>query len=313
MSNPRRIDGGRLKGLVTATFTPLRADGSANVERIPEVVDYLVERGMVGLYVLGSTGEGLSFTEAERRSLTESFVQAATGRLPVIAHVGCECLADARRLAEHAQQVGAAGISAVSPLYFKPPSIEALVESMGLIASGAPSLPFYYYHIPAVTGLDFSMLDFLRLGAEKIPNLAGIKFSSPNAEEFAACVEFAQDEFQLLWGVDERLYDGLRAGAEAAVGSTYNFVSPLYRKLLAAFAAGDHAVAREQQTRAQEIVDTFVAFGSRPAQKAMMAMVGPDCGPCRLPLQALPPVQNDALRKALEDIGFFGHATETVA
>ncbi len=312
MSNPRSINGGRLQGLVAATFTPLREDGSVSIERIPEVVDYLVDRGMVGLYVLGSTGEGLSLTEQERCAVTEAFVRSAAGRLPVIVHVGCECLADARRLAEHAQQVGAAGVSAVSPLYFKPTSIEALVESMALVAAGAPELPFYYYHIPAVTGLDFRMRDFLKLGGAKIPTLAGIKFSSPDAEEFAACVEAAQDEFQLLWGVDERLYDGLRAGAEAAVGSTYNFVSPLYRKLLSALAAGDHAAAREHQSRATSIVDTFVPFGSRPAQKAMMAMVGPDCGPCRLPLQALTSAQNDELRKALEEVGFFEYANEGV-
>ena len=305
MSNPRTINGGPLTGLIAATFTPLNDDRTLNTARVPDIVEHLLDQGVSGLYVLGSTGEGLSLTVEERCEVAESFVQVSADRIPVIIQVGSESLAQARNLAAHAQEIGADAISAVSPVYFKPDSIDTLVDSMAEIASGAPKLPFYYYHIPGVTGVAYSMLDFLRLGSTTIPNLAGIKFTSTDIDEFAACVEFAGKDFQLLWGVDEKLFDGLNAGAQAAVGSTYNFVAPIYQRLLSAFCNGNHDEARSQQQLAQSIVDAFVPFGLRSAQKAMMAMAGPDCGPCRLPLKTLNAKQTEALREKLVSVGFF--------
>jgi len=294
-----------LKGLVAATFTPMHPDGSINASMVPAVVDRLLEQGIAALYILGSTGEGLSLTRDERCAMAEAFVRAAGGRLPVIVQAGSECLADARELAAHAQRAGADAVSAASPAYFKPDSAKTLVDSMALIADGAPDLPFYYYHIPAVTGVEVDMVEFLRLGAERIPTLRGIKFTSTDVAAFRACREFAAGRFDLLWGLDEMLIDGLGAGARGAVGSTYNFAAPIYHRLIEAFAAGDLAEARRQQERSQAIVNAFIPYGPRPAQKAIMAMAGPDCGPARLPQQSLGPAQCAALRAGLEAIGFF--------
>lgn len=299
-----------LTGLVAATFTPLSDDGSINLQKIPEVVNHLLRHSIAGMYVLGSTGEGLSLTTEERYQVAEAFVDAAAGRLPVIVQVGCECLTAAQQLAAHAQQIGADAVSAVSPVYFKPSSAETLVESMAEIARGAPELPFYYYHIPHVTGVDQSMLDFLRIGGTQIPTLRGIKYTSTNVDEFRACVELAGSDFEVLWGLDELLYDGLSAGARAAVGSTYNFAAPIYHRLLSAFAKNDHEEARRQQAISQSIVDTFVPFGSRPAQKTIMSLAGPDCGPCRLPLKSLSASQTDDLKDQLETLGFFAELAE---
>jgi len=294
-----------LQGLVAATFTPLRSDGSINADAIPQIVDHLVRHEVAGMYVLGSTGEGPSMTHDERCMVAEAFVRAAAGRLPSIVQVGCESLTQARGLAAAAQEVGADAISSVSPVYFKPDSLETLVDSMAEVASGAPRLPFYYYHIPAVTGVAVNMLDFLRLAAERIPTLRGIKFTSPSVHEFQACLEFAGDRFEILWGLDEMLLSGLAAGARAAVGSTYNYAAPIYQRLLRAFAEGDLEEARRQQSRSQAHVRAFVPYGPRAAQKAIMSMVGLDCGPPRLPVAPLGPTQVDALRNDLETIGFF--------
>lgn len=294
-----------LSGLIAATFTPLHEDGSVRTDAIPSVVDHLVQQGIAGMYALGSTGEGVSLTQDERCTVAEAFVGAAAGRLPVIVQVGCESLAAARQLAQHAQQIGADAISAVSPLYFKPDSVETLVDSMAEIAAGAPQLPFYYYHIPTVTGVALNMVDFLRLGAERIPTLRGIKFTSTNVFEYQSCLEFAGDRFEVLWGLDEMLLNGLTAGARAAVGSTYNFAAPIYQQLLSAWAAGDLDEARRQQSRSQALVRAFIPYGPRGAQKAIMAMIGQDCGPARLPVAPLGVSQCDALQGDLEAIGFF--------
>jgi N-acetylneuraminate lyase len=296
-------------GLIAATFTPLKGDGSLDPATIPRLVNHLLAHDLAGMYVLGSTGEGVSLTHDERCTIAEAFIRAAAGRLPVIVQVGCESLAQARRLAAHAQESGADAISAVSPVYFKPDSVATLVDSLAEVASGAPRLPFYYYHIPAITGVAANLIEFLSLGSARIPTLRGIKFTSPNVHEFQACLEFAGDRFDILWGMDEMLLSGLSAGARAAVGSTYNFAAPIYQRLLTAFAAGDLEEARRQQSRSQTLVRTFLPYGPRAAQKAIMSLVGLDCGPTRLPVKPLGSAEVAALQKDLEAIGFFEWVT----
>lgn len=294
-----------LKGLVAATFTPLREDRSLHLEAIAPMVDRLIDQGIAALYVLGSTGEGASLTFDERCAVAGSFVGAANDRLPVIVQVGSESLMQARQLAAHASRVGAGGVSAVSPVYFKPDSVETLVASMAEVARGAPGLPFYYYHIPSVTGLNLSAVEFLKLAEQRIANLRGIKFTSQNVFEFQTCVEYAQERLQILWGLDEMLRCGLAAGAIAAVGSTYNFAPAIYQRLLAAFAAGDMETVRQEQLRSQAIVRAFLPYGPRGAQKAIMKMIGIDCGPSRLPVPTLTQSQYGALERELREIGFF--------
>jgi len=294
-----------LKGLVAATFTPLREDRSLHLEAIAPMVDRLIDQGIAALYVLGSTGEGASLTFDERCAVAASFVGAANDRLPVIVQVGSESLMQARQLAAHASRVGAGGVSAVSPVYFKPDSVETLVASMAEVARGAPELPFYYYHIPSVTGLNLSAVEFLKLAEQRIANLRGIKFTSQNVFEFQTCVEYAQERLQILWGLDEMLRCGLAAGAIAAVGSTYNFAPAIYQRLLAAFAAGDMETVRQEQLRSQAVVRAFLPYGPRGAQKAIMKMIGIDCGPSRLPVPTLTQSQYGALERELREIGFF--------
>ena len=300
---PQVID--PLQGLVAATFTPLREDRSLHLDAIAPMVDRLISQGIAALYVLGSTGEGASLTFDERCAVAESFVCAADGRLPVIVQVGSESLMQARHLAAHASRVGADAISAVSPVYFKPDSVETLVASMAEIAGGAPELPFYYYHIPAVTGVGVSAVEFLKLAEQRIENLRGVKFTSQNVFEFQTCVEYAQERLQIFWGLDEMLQYGLAAGAVAAVGSTYNFATAVYQRLLTAFAAGDMETVRQEQLRSQAIVRAFLPYGPRGAQKAIMKMIGLDCGPSRLPVPTLTQTQYAALERELRDIGFF--------
>ncbi len=302
---------GPLTGLVAATFTPMQNDGTIDTPAIAPMVESLIEQGIAAMYVLGSTGEGASLTFDERSVVAEAFVKAAAGRLPVIVQVGSESLRQARNLAEHAQRVGADAISAVSPVYFKPDSTETLVASMAEIANGAPELPFYYYHIPSVTGVGVNAVDFVKLAEHRITNLRGVKFTSQNVFEFQSCVEFAKDRIEILWGLDEMLQCGLAAGAHAAVGSTYNFAAPIYRRLINAFAIGDQQAVRIQQSRSQAIVRTFLPYGPRGAQKAIMRMIGVDCGPSRLPIASMTDSQFAALQRDLQAIGFFEWISES--
>ncbi len=269
------------------------------------MVEFLLQRGVHGLYVCGSTGEGMSLTSDERRSVAEAYVRAAAGRVPVLIQVGHTSLAEARSLAAHAQQIGADAVSATAPFYFKPDSVETLIDSMAEVAAGAPELPFYYYHIPVLTGVSLSMVEFLTHASDRIENLAGLKYTSATLHEFQQCQELDDGRFEVLWGCDEMMLAALATGAKGAVGSTFNIAAPLYQRILDAFDQGDVAEARRWQLRSVQMVHTIGRFPFHPAMKEVLGMLRMPCGPCRLPQRRLSSDEIVVLRDDLNAIGFF--------
>jgi N-acetylneuraminate lyase len=295
-----------LAGLVAATHTPFRADGSLNLAVVERQAAHLLANGVGHAFIGGTTGESSSLTLEERRALTERWVEVARGTaLDVIVHVGANCLADARALAAQAQRFGTAAVSAIAPSYFKPASVGVLVASMAEIAAAAPDLPFYYYEIPAMTGLALPPSAFLAEAAGRIPNLAGIKFSSSDLMEYQLCRAAGAGAFDIPFGIDEMLLGALALGATGAVGSSYNFAAPIYARLLAAFEAGDLAAARAEQVRSARLIRLLGAHGYMGAAKATMQMLGVDVGPARLPNAPLTADEARRLRADLEGLGFF--------
>ncbi len=295
----------QLIGLIAATYTPLRDDGSLNLEQVGPMVDYLLENGVGGLYVCGSTGEGMSLSSEERRSVADAYVQAAAGRTPVIIQVGHNSISEAKQLAEHAQRIGADAVSATCPSYFEINNVDALVDCMSQVASGAPELPFYYYHIPVLTGSTIGMVDFLQRGGEQIRNLAGLKYTAPTLHEFQECLEMEGGRFDVVWGVDEMLLGALATGARAAIGSTYNIAAPLYREIINAFNKPDLDDARRLQSRSWSIIKAIAASSYHPAMKEVLRMLGFEFGRCRAPQQEISAEDIRTLRRNLESIGFF--------
>ncbi len=294
-------------GLVAATPTPMRAGGEIDPRKIPSLVETYVTSGIAALYACGTTGEGASLSEAERREVGEAFVKASAGRLPVILQVGCDSLGTAKSLAAHAEAIGADFLSAIPPTYFPIDSAEALVQHMAEIAAAAPGLPFYYYHIPRMSGVKIDMVRFLELGRQSIPTLRGIKFSDFNMAHFSECQNFDEGRFDILWGSDEMLLGALAMGAKGAVGSTYNFAAPLYHRVIRAFEDGDLEEARLWMRRAIEVVRTVKAGTPQflpTLKKAAMGLVGLELGPCRTPLPDLDDAAAREIRRELEELGF---------
>lgn len=294
-----------LRGLVAATFTPLHGDGTLNLGQIEPVVEHLIGNGLAGLYVCGTTGEGPSLSTEEREAVAAAYVAAVGGRVPVVVQVGHTSLADASRLAAHARAIGADAISAIPPFYFQPASVDALVDCLAEITAAAPDLPFYYYHIPALTGVQFDVVDVLRLAPDRLPSLAGIKYTGTNVDGFQACTEFERGRFDILFGCDEMLLCGLAAGARGAVGSTYNYLAPLYRCVIDACQRGNLDEARRYQGLAVKFVHAILRWRGIAGLKAVMKLIGVDCGPNRLPLLSLQPGEIDQLRNELDAMGFF--------
>jgi N-acetylneuraminate lyase len=292
--------------LVAAPFTPMRADGSLNLELIPDYVAWLRGNGVAGAFVGGTTGEAMSLTVEERLQLAEAWRRAAPTDLKVIVHVGHTSLSDCRAMAAHAKDIGADAIGCLAPFFFRPDNVSELVSWCEAVAAAAPSVPFYFYHMPSMTRVEFPMAEFISLASSRIPTLAGVKFTFEDLTDFRRTVEFEDKRFDVLFGRDELLLSGLRAGAQGAVGSTYNFAAPLYLEIIRDFRAGDLKRAEEWQHTAVRMIDAAAHAGGSPIAnfKALMAGLGLDCGPARPPLRAPTSSQLNALRATLRNLGF---------
>jgi N-acetylneuraminate lyase len=241
-------------------------------------------------------------------------VQFAAGRLPIIVHVAHTALPEARALSAHAAGVGASAIACMAPSYFKPASVRELVDWCGAIASAAPQTPFYYYHMPSMNGVDVPVAKFLEQAAGRIPTLAGVKYSYEDLDDFEACVRMGGGRFDVLLGRDELLLDGLTRGAVGAVGSTYNYAAPLYRRIIEFCSSGDHAQAAELQKMAVAMIQICANAGVShlAASKTLMNVLGVDCGPVRLPLVNPTNAQIEALTVQLNTLGFRNFASRAL-
>lgn len=295
----------RLTGLCAAAVTPLNEDGSLRLEQVQPIVERLIQSGVSGLYVCGSTGEGVSLTNEERKAVAESYVDASGGRLPVVVQVGQNSLNSARELAQHAQSIGADAISAMAPSYFKVNSTQMLIDAMTHLATAAPELPFYYYHIPALTGVDVNMVDFLGKAATNIHNLVGVKFTTSELDRYQQCLEFENGRYDVQWGVDEMLLGALATGATGGVGSTYNIAAPVYLRIIDAFLREDFAEARRWQSRSIAFIHIMANMQFHSSLREVLRLQGLDCGHCRLPQRRLTDSETAELKEQLEAIGFF--------
>lgn len=275
----------KITGLIAAPFTPMKRDGSLYTEIIPIYADKLKKDGLSGVFICGTTGEGMLLTQDERIEVAEMWIPAQTEKFKVIVHVGTTSAKQSGILAGHAEKAGAYAVGCMGPLFLPPAGVDELVGFCGEVASGSPNLPFYYYHIPSVSGVKISMVEFIQKAKEHIPNLAGIKFTDNNFMDMQQCMELDSGKWDILHGYDELLLAGLAFGAKGAVGSTYNFMAPLYYGIIKDFEKGDLVSAREKQALSVRVVNVLNKYGGAiAAGKALMKHVGVDCGPCRLPI-----------------------------
>ncbi len=285
--------------LYAAPFTAFDDAGALQLSTVEKQVAHLKNNGVGGAFVCGTTGECTSLSTAERRQIAARWCEV--GELPIIVHVGHNNLNEARELAAHAEQIGAVGIAATAPFYFKTPDAISTAHWCAQIAGAAPDVPFYYYHIPSMTGVDFPVAPFLEIARAHIPTFRGIKFSHGNLFDLGRCLDL-DENVELFFGSDEHMLAGLAMGVRGAVGSSYNLVAPLFLRLIEKFEAGDLAAARAEQTRARDFIALIIESGGLPALKAAAAMIGVDCGPCRAPLNDLDGAQKSALRARLDEL-----------
>ncbi len=297
----------KIKGLIDAPFTPFKENGEVNYEPIGAYAGLLAKNGLKGVFINGSSGEGYMLTEEERMKLAEAWMAAAPKDFKVIVHVGSTCVKSSRKLAAHAQEIGAWGIGAMATPFPKINRVEELVKYCEEIAAGAPRLPFYYYHIPAFNNAYLPMPAFLEAVDGRIPNFAGIKYTYESLYEYNQCRLYKGGKFDMLHGQDETILPCLAmGGAQGGIGGTTNYNGRCLVGILEAWEAGDLEKARELQNFSQAVINVICHYrGNIVGGKRIMKLIGLDLGKNRTPFQNMTDEEERAMKAELEAIGFF--------
>lgn len=302
----------KIIGLIDAPFTPFYENGEVNYEPIPAYAAMLKKNGLQGVFINGSSGEGYMLTDEERMALAEAWIKAAPEGFKVIVHVGSCCVKASRKLAAHAAEIGAWGIGAMAPPFPKIGRVEELVAYISEIASAAPSLPFYYYHIPAFNGAFLPMVKLLEAVDGRVPNFAGIKYTFESIYEYNQCRLYKEGKYDMLHGQDETILPSLAmGGAQGGIGGTTNYNGRELTGIIDAWKAGDLETAREKQNFSQEVINVICHYrGNIVGGKRIMKLIGLDLGKNRTPFQNMTDEEEVRMKAELEAIGFFGRCNE---
>jgi len=291
----------RFTGVWPALVTPLTEDDHINVAVTRQLVEALIAAGVGGLYVCGSTGEGVLLPAAERKHMAETVIEQANGRVPVAVHAGALTTADTVDLAIHAEKVGADGVSAVPPFYYKV-DLQGIKEHYESIARSC-SLPLYLYYIPSTTDVTLTARQLWELC--QIPNVKGYKHSSSDLYLLQQVLSLSGGTLNVLSGPDGLFLSCLTMGVDGAIGSTYNLLPRHFIKLSEAFHDGDIETARTLQRQANRVIHALHRHDWLPALKEAMRLIGFDCGYCRRPLRRLSETEAIALRTDLDEAGLW--------
>lgn len=302
----------KINGLIVAPFTPFDKKGEVDLGPIDAYATMLQRNGLIGVFINGSSGEGYMLTVEERMKIAEKWVSVAPKGFKVIVHVGATCIKDSYQLAKHAQEIGAFGTGAMASPFPKAGRVEELVKYCEEIACGAPSLPFYFYHIPALNGVFLPMLLFLKAADGRIPNLAGIKYTFESLYEYNQCMLYENGKFDMLHGQDETILSALvMGGAKGGISGTGSYIGKSLVGVIDEYNKGNVEGALIHQNFAQEVINVIARFrGNIVAGKRIMKLIGIDLGINRTPFQNVTAEEEAIIKKELEAIRFFEHCNK---
>lgn len=295
-----------LQGLIAAPFTPMQKNGAVNLELIPQYYQFLKSNQVTGAFICGSTGEGVSLSMTEKKQVAKAWADCTTQDtdFKVMMFLGGTSVADCKDLALYAEQIGLYAISFTAPFYFKPANVQVLADICAEIAAVVPKMPFYYYHIPVLTGVGFAMYDLLQAIDGRVPNFAGVKYTHEDFMDFLSCIHFNDGKYDMLWGRDENMLSALVLGTKAAVGSTFNYAAPLYYDMIAAFENNDLKKAQLLQQKSIDMIRLLGKYVGIATGKAYMKVVGLDCGGFRLPVKNMTEERFGDFKNEVEALGF---------
>lgn len=285
-----------------ALLTPFTPEGMIHRSTLRDLVEHFIELGMDGLYLCGSTGEGLLLSEAERSLVVETAVDAVDGRVPVIVHVGDSSTRAAQQLTRQARVLGADGVASIPPFYYHFSGAE-IAAFYRALKETAGELPLYFYNIPDLINsrLDVDLArDLFEDGV-----IQGMKYTHHDMLTLQGIMEACGGGLNVFSGPDEKLLSFLVMGVDGGIGTTYNCMPELFLGIYRAYRAGDLDRARVLQQQANRVISVMARFNMIPALKAVMAFQGWEVGGPRGPFLPLSSGDRDRLRRGLEEVGFF--------
>ncbi len=289
-----------LTGIIVPLVTPFDSDESLNEAALRQIVDYLVERGVHGLFPCGSQGEFFALTLDEKKRVIDIVLEQNNGRAVVMPNTGAVSTRETVELSRHAEHAGADAISVITPFFIKP-SPQELIEHL-LCVADAVDLPVLGYNNPDRAGVNLSPAVASAV-AKRASNFVGIKDSSGDLSNTLAYIEQIPPPFRTYMGRDTLIYAGLCYGCAGAVAATANVVPELVVGIYDAYVRGDHALAWKRQRQLSPLRQAF-ALGSFPVVvKEAMECIGLPAGPARRPIAPLTEAARRQLVAILEQLG----------
>ena len=289
----------KFTGIMPALVTPLTKDEKINVEVLGQLIKRQLSDGADGFYVAGATGEGIMLPAVERRILAEASIDAVGGEKPCIIHIASTNFSEAVELAKHAEACGAAAISAIPPMFYK--YDEDDVYNYYKRLADAVHIPMVIYYNPAA---GFSINAKFAARMFEVDNITAIKWTAYDYCGMMELKNLTHGEMNIINGPDEMLLMGLSAGADAGIGTTYNFMLPYIRGVYDNFRAGNMEKANEYQCKVAHIIMAMRAYPTLPATKALVDAMGYDVGDCAFPLKSLTKEQKADLINTMKCAGW---------
>ena len=276
----------KYQGIFPAFYACYEDNGPVSPARTRALAKYLLEKGVKGLYVGGSSGECIYQGVEERKTILENVMAEVGGKMTIIAHVACNNTADSQELARHAGSLGVDAVASIAPIYSPlPPS--GIAQYWNDISAAAPNTDFIIYNIPQLAGVALSIP--LLQEMKKNPRVIGVKNSSMPTQDIQMWKDEGGADFVVMNGPDEQFISGLAMGATGGIGGTYAVMPELFQKVYDLYQAGEMKLAAEIQNEICRIIYKMCsAHGNLYAvMKAILKKHGMDIGSVRKPLPAL--------------------------
>lgn len=282
-----------ITGVIPALVTPFTLDGEIEFDQLRNITQFLIERGVNGLYLTGSTGEGFLMSPEERKKVVETVLETVDGKIPTIVHVGAISTYHSADLARHAAATGADAVSSVPPIYWSFPA-DQIVEYYADVTA-ASNLPMIVYTVPLAGNMAFDMVARL----SKIDGVAGIKYTGATHFDIMRIKQEIGSDFMVYSGADEMAMSGMAFGADSIIGSFYNLMPETFIALYDAMNENRIEDAKALQTTANDIIMHTLKSNPNSAMKRMMAWQGADAGYCRKPFGNFDtPEKEEALKQS---------------